>query len=419
MVPPGDGRRRFLRKVAATSALLASHRGLALAQVEADEGPVGAPLGFGVVGCGPRGREILEILARSPWARVAGVCDTHPDSLKRAEALAPDARAVAESRELLDTPEVEAVVVATPSHLHRAIVEEALEAGRHVYCEAPLASDRGDAKAIAVAGHEADTVFQAGLQGRSNALWSYCREFIDSGVLGLKVGASVHWARKDSWRRVVPDARREEEVNWRLRAATSSGLPGEVALHQIDLASACLGALPRAVTAFGSTLRWRDGRDVPDTVHGVLEYPEGVRAAFSATLASSAGAASTLVQGASSSLMMREARGWLIQEADAPLLGWEVYARKEPVLGDTGLAMIADSTKILAAGEQPADVGGEPSRTPLQLALEDFYRSVRQGAPVACGPLEAYRATVVAIECHLASIPGERRVIAPELLELA
>jgi predicted dehydrogenase len=192
-----------------------------------------------------------------------------------------------------------------------------------------------------------------------------------------------------------------------------------VGLHQIDLATLYLDTLPEAVTGFGTTLQWNDGRDVPDTVHCVLEYPGGVCLTFAGTLASSAGGAFTLVQGTHSSLMVRETRAWLIQEADAPLLGWEVYARREPVLGETGLAMIADSTRILAAGQEPAEVGGEPARTPLQLALEDFHRSVREGAPVVCGPLEAYRATVVGLECHLASLSGERRVIEPERLELS
>ena len=173
------------------------------------------------------------------------------------------------------------------------------------------------------------------------------------------------------------------------------------------------------MTGFGSIVEWRDGRDVPDTVQCILEYPKGVRVAFSGTLASSVGGAFTLVQGSNSSLMMREERGWLVKEADSALLGWEVYARKESVLDETGIAMIADSTKILAAGDEPGKVGGKPAKTPLQLAFEDFFRSIREGAPVASGPVEAYQATVVAIQAHKASLSGERLVYAPGSFELA
>jgi predicted dehydrogenase len=414
-----DGRRRFLQQMAATSALLMSREGLALAEVEDEDGPTGPPLGFGVVGCGPWGREILETLARVPWATIAGVCDTYPAFLRKGTKIAPDAKETADYRELLDASEVEAIVVATPSHLHHEIVRAALEAGKHVYCEAPLASSVEEAKAIALAAKATSLVFQGGLQGRSNALWKHCETFVKSGVLGSRAMATAHWARKDSWRRMAPNAEREEEINWRLRRADSAGLPGEVGIHQLDLASTYLNALPEAVTGFGSVVEWTDGRDMPDSVQCVLEYPKGVRVVFSGTLASSVGGTFTLVQGSNSSLMMREERGWLIKEADSALLGWEVYARKEPVLDETGIAMIADSTKILAAGEEPGKVGGKPAKTPLQLAFEDFFRSIREDADVACGPLEAYQATVVAIQAHEASLSGERIVYAPGSFELA
>ena len=72
---------------------------------------------------------------------------------------------------LLDRDDVQAVVVATPTHLHRAIAIDALEAGKHVYCEAPLAASIDDARAIPQAARGASTVFQTGLQGRSNPIY--------------------------------------------------------------------------------------------------------------------------------------------------------------------------------------------------------------------------------------------------------
>jgi predicted dehydrogenase len=152
----------------------------------------------------------------------------------------------------------------------------------------------------------------------------------------------------------------------------------------------------------------------------VLDYPKGVRLAWSATLASSMAGAFTLFQGSNSSLMLRETRGWLIKEADSPLLGWEVYARKESVLDEAGITMIADATKILAAGEQPGKVGSaEAQQPPLLLAFEDFYRSIREGAPCACGPLEAFQATAVAILAHQASRTGGRIEVARDSLQLS
>lgn len=303
-----------------------SARGLALAELPLEEGPQGEALRLGVIGCGLWGREILETLSRAPWAKIVAVCDTYPAFLKRGQELAPAAKAVADYRQLLALPELEAAVVATPSHQHREIALDVLAAGKHLYCEAPLATTVEDARAIALAAKGAKTVFQGGLQGRSNLLYRHVSQFVRAGVLGSEAQVTGRWSRKDSWRRAAPTPTREAEINWRLAAASSAGLPGEVGLHQIDLASRYLGALPEAVHGFGSTVQWRDGRDVADTVHCVLDYPKGVRLAWSATLASSVAGCFTLFQGSNSSVMLREARGWLIKEADSPLLGWEVYA---------------------------------------------------------------------------------------------
>ena len=420
MDAPGEGRRGFLKQIAATSALLMSPRGLALAEVAPEDEPIGPPVGIGVVGVGPWGREVLSTLARLPSARLAGICDTYGPFLKRGQELAPQARAVAEFQALLDLSEVEAVVVSTPSHLHKDVTLAAIQAGKHVYCEAPLAASVEAARAIARAAQGAKAVFQGGLQGRSNALYRHVGQFVKTGVLGTPALVSCRWNRKDSWRRAAPTKEREAELNWRLSRKTSPGLVGEAGIHGLDLATAYLAQLPTAVTGFGSIALWNDGRDVPDSVHCVFEYPKGARLVFSGTLASSVGGAYTLFQGSNSSLMMREKRGWMIKEADSALLGWEVYARKENVLDETGIAMIADATKILAAGQEPGKVGSaEPSKDPLYLAFEDFFRSIRKGARSACPPLQAYQATVLALGANQAVHSAGRIEYTRELLELA
>ena len=412
-------RRSFLRQVAGTSALLLSRRGLGLAEVTAPAAPVGPPVGLGVIGLGVWGREILSTLARLTEARVLAVCDTYAPAHKKALEIAPAAAALADARALIERTDVEAVVVATPTHLHREIAVAALQAGKHVYCEAPLAASLDDARAIARAAKGSRSVFQGGLQGRANSLYRHVGQFVKSGVLGTPVAASAHWARKDSWRRVAPTPAREAELNWRLRKESSPGLMGEAAIHQIDLVGEYLRVLPLAVTGFGTTALWKDGRDVPDTVQCVLEYPGGMRVAVEATLASSVGGAHTLVRGSNSSLMLREKRAWLLKEADSPLLGWEVYAHKDNVLEESGIALVADSTKILAAGEEPGKSSLEPSREPLRLAFEDFLAAVRGGPAPACGAREAYQATAVALQADAAVRAATRLPVPPESLEPA
>src|SRR5439155_23014183 len=104
-----------------------------------------------VVGLGAWGREILATLSRLKTAELVAVCYAYPVSLKRAASSAPKAQGMEDYRRILDDKEVRAVIVGTPTHKHREIVIAALQAGKHVYCEAPLAHTIEDARAIALA----------------------------------------------------------------------------------------------------------------------------------------------------------------------------------------------------------------------------------------------------------------------------
>lgn len=411
-------RRDFLKGAAATVALL-----LTAEQVIAAEGAEaavpGPPVKIGVIGLGQWGKEILTNLAQIPSAQVTAICDTYEPYVKRSRETAAKAATFADYKQLLSSPDVEAVIVATPTHQHKEIALAAIQAGKHVYCEAPIAGNIEDAKAIAVAAQAAKTVFQGGLQSRSNPLYKHVLEFARAGVLGTPAQAIAQWNKKLSWRRMAPNAEREAEINWRLSKATSTGLAGEMGIHHFDMANWYLNAKPVAVAGFGAITAWKDGRDVADTIQCILEYPNGVNMVFSSTLASSFSNTYTLFQGNINSLMLRDKRAWMIKENDAPLLGWEVYARKEPTMDETGIALVADATKLLAAGKEPGHEAETPAaREAISFALENFTRSIRENAKSACGPLESYQAAVVAIKANEAVVGGTRIALQSDLFEL-
>lgn len=208
---------------------------------------------------------------------------------------------------------------------------------------------------------------------------------------------------------MAPGPERESELNWRLSSKTSVGLIGELGIHHLDLAIWFLKSLPTSASGMGAIINWKDGRDVADTLQCILEFPSNVRMIYSSTLASSFSDSFTLFQGSNSSLMMREKQGWMIKESDSPLLGWEVYARKEQVHNETGIALVADATKILEAGKEPAkEAALAPTQDALSRALDDFARSVRNDSKTVCGPLEGYQATVAAIKANEAIVAGSR-----------
>src|SRR5437762_815521 len=399
-----------------------------------------------VIGLGNWGREIIATLSRLKTAQLTAVCDTYAGSLKRAANSAPNAKGLDDYRKIFDDKEVQAVVIATPTHQHREIAIAALQAGKHVYCEAPLANNIEDARAIALAAKAArKQVFQAGLQTRSDPQRRFLLDFIRTGATGKTVKAHAQWHKKQSWRATSASADREKELNWRLNRETSGGLVGEIGIHQIDTLAWFLNARPVSVTGFGSLVQWRDGRDVPDTVEAVFEFPEGVRVTCEGTLANSFDADYELLYGTDAAIMTRGNKAWLFKEVDSPLLGWEVYAQKDQFYKETGIALVANATKSTQQGEKSAD--DVPfSSTALLSALESFLINVNEiGSAVEdfgasfdpndkaalekylagiklqprAGYQEGYEAAVMAIQANEAIVKGEKIAFKKEWFELA
>jgi predicted dehydrogenase len=385
----------------------------------AHDGPVGS-IGCAVIGLGDQGRALLGALSLLPGVDMRLLCDHYAGSHHRAKEIFPGATMVTEARKVLDDPKVQAVWIATPTHLHRALVQDALQAGKHVYCEAPLAHTIEDARAIAkAAAGLPKLVFQAGLQLRSDPQRRHVLGFIRAGALGTIAQSQAHWHHRTSWRRAAANDERQNELNWRLSSETSCGLMGEVGIHQLDLANWFLKGTPRSVTGFGGIMAWRDGRSVDDTVQCVFEYPDNLQFLYDATLVNSFDAVAEVFRGSDAAVLLREQRAWMIKEADAPTLGWEVYAFREKIGDATGIALVADATKILAAGKQPGENREvDPRHTPLVCACEAFLSAIRNKTPSPCGFELGFQATVTALKAHEATVARSRIVFEKEWFEL-
>lgn len=258
-------RREFLvGATAATAAILLTTDELA-AQAPVTT-PAGPPVACGVIGLGLRGKELLAGIGRFPNASLAGICDTYEPFVTRAKESAPNAATFSDYKQMLDKKEVEAIFVATPSHQHKDIVLAALQAGKHVYCEAPMAVTVDDCRAIAKASVADKQIFQIGQQLRANPLRKHVNGFVKTGALGEVVEARSQWHKRQSWKRAAPTPERENELNWKISSKTSAGLMSEVGVHQLDLMNWYMAAVPVAVTGYGSIMAWKDDRDVADTV---------------------------------------------------------------------------------------------------------------------------------------------------------
>src|SRR5262249_22922070 len=139
-----------------------------------------APVNCAVIGLGSQGREILTGLSKmGSEAQVLCICDTFdkPVLIKKSQAIVPKAQFNKDYKAVLDNKDIKAVFIATPSHLHKQVALDAVQAGKHVYLEMPYSHNLEEAKAIAQAGMAAKNIFQPGLQVRCSAQAEHVNHF--------------------------------------------------------------------------------------------------------------------------------------------------------------------------------------------------------------------------------------------------
>ncbi|HET7747565.1 MAG TPA: Gfo/Idh/MocA family oxidoreductase [Vicinamibacteria bacterium] len=223
--------------------------------------------------------------------------------LRREEALADLEKrlghAVAAARnndELYDRKDVDAVMIATSDFQHARHAIEAVQAGRDVYVEKPLANTMKDARDVRAAVKASDRVVQVGTQRRSGKNYRKANEFIRSGKFGPVNMVEMSWNvnQPGRWRRPKLVAQlREEDTDWgrflidrpkapfnarhhleyRLFWPYSSGIPDQWMVHQIDTVHWFTGlSHPRSVVANGGIYQWQDGRTNFDTMTAVFDY---------------------------------------------------------------------------------------------------------------------------------------------------
>lgn len=166
----------------------------------------------------------LKILTRLPDVELVALAE--PDPQRREEALrrAPAAVAFADYQELLAMPDVQAVIICLPNSLHAKATIAALEQGKHVYLEKPLATSLNEARSVLAAWQRAGVVGMIGFNYRFNALYQAARRYIQSGRLGELVSA----------RSVFSTAARTLPA-WRRTRQTGGGVLLEFASHHVDL----------------------------------------------------------------------------------------------------------------------------------------------------------------------------------------
>ena len=297
-------RRQFICVGAGATALGAAGKVTTLTPGYASAAPHTVPpsdtVRFASIGTGVRGCEIMQAALSCPGTEIVATCDLYDGRLVAAQEIAGKSLATSRDyRASLDRKDVDAVLVATPDHWHSRIVEDACAAGKDVYCEKPMSHRVEQGFSMVAAMRKYDRIVQVGSQRRSGIVYLKAKEIYDSGYLG-KVTAIEAWIdRNDAsgawvypippdasektidWNRFLGDGPKrpfapERFFRWRCFQDYGEGLPGDLYVHMLTGIFTVTGINTPPVRAYstGGLLRWKDGRDVPDLIWTLYDYPD-------------------------------------------------------------------------------------------------------------------------------------------------
>ncbi|GAC1662224.1 MAG: Gfo/Idh/MocA family oxidoreductase [Candidatus Acidiferrum sp.] len=253
----------------------------------------------GMIGVGGRGQDLLKQVQGVPNAQLVAIADIYTRSRDQAKQLAPGIQTLDDHRHLLEMKDIDAVIVASPLHIHARHFLDTLAAGKDLYSEKTMTWSIPEAEQCLAAAKKSDRVVQIGLQHESSGSLADARKWIKDGVVG-KVTQVESWMSRNTphgkgqWVREVPSDCTAQNVNWkaflngrpdrafdpfrfinwRLYWEFSGGNVTENMVHQIAWIMTALDLPePSAANMSGGVFSEKDGRQVPDTIVVTLEYP--------------------------------------------------------------------------------------------------------------------------------------------------
>jgi predicted dehydrogenase len=290
-------RRRFQQAVGLGALALASRTAAA---------PASQRVRLGFIGLGNRGDQLLSAFLSQPDAEIIALCDVYEPYLEAAKVrVGGRAQTYRDFRALLDRPDIDAVVIATPDHWHALQFVAACQAGKDVYVEKPLSLTLAEGKRMVEVAAQTGRVTQMGVQRRSSPLVREMIELIRRGAIGRVTVARCYHLENESPMGIgsPPDGDPPAGLDWDLwlgpapRVAYnpnrclykfrwfydySGGQVTNMGTHYLDLIQWALGQdAPQSVTAMGGKYFVNDNREIPDTLEVVWEYPQGTLVTFS------------------------------------------------------------------------------------------------------------------------------------------
>ena len=378
-----------------------------------------------VVGAGGMGMVDVGTALDVPGVHLVAACDCYDGRLAAArEQYGPEVFTTRDYREVLARDDVDAVIVGTPDHWHARISADALRAGKAVYCEKPMVHTIEQGYDVIQAQAESGKTFMVGSQGMSSLGNEKAGELFREGAIGELNYAEGFWARNDpigAWQYDIPDDASEETVDWdqflgdaqkrpfdplrifrwRNYRDYGTGVSGDLFVHLFSSLHFVVSSRgPQTIMAQGGLRYWKDGREVPDVLLGMFDYPEAeTHPPFNLSLRVN------FVDGTSGSTYLR-----LVGSEGAMDVTWtEVILRRNKVSGPTDVFNQAKGNELeeLMTGRKqmlpPAEsvyVAERGYRGAHFDHFMNFFDGVRNGTPVKEDATFGLRAAAPALACN-------------------
>lgn len=263
----------------------------------------GERLRIGVIGCGGMGTAHMRALLKmrdTDNVDILAVCDVYQKRLEQAVRLT-GAKPHQDYRRILEDPNIDYVVIATPEHWHYQMAIDAASAGKHIYCEKPMTQTVEQARKLVERIEKTGVKMQVGVQGMSDDSYEAARKYVKAGVLGDVVLAQIDYSRNyraDFWVGPPdPDVRPGENLDWKAWLGPapkrpfdpdrflhwrrywdySSGIASDLFIHRVTRIIKALDlTFPERGVGCGGKWHFRDSpAEVPDTFNILLDYPGG------------------------------------------------------------------------------------------------------------------------------------------------